>query len=261
MTVTFNFVYRHRIRLLVLLAGLVTIDVVWVAGTYLVYPGYLDHGESIVAMTSWRLFQGFAIYPPFDGPDRTMNIYGPVASLMHAAVYALAGQGVASSKAAGLAATLLLPGGVFFTHKPRGSGAALAAAILAAGLILVGIPFTIWNRPDPMMILLVAVAVWTMRAPGGSDDGSPGWGKDLVIALSGGLAVGLKVHAGLYFMPVVLVHCWGRGLRPPLPPPPRRATTKSRHPMGASPYKPRRRCRATAPCSCNCCRRAPNCNS
>ena len=214
MTVTFNFVYRHRIRLLVLLAGLVTIDVVWVAGTYLVYPGYLDHGESIVAMTSWRLFQGFAIYPPFDGPDRTMNIYGPVASLMHAAVYALAGQGVASSKAAGLAATLLLPVVVFFTHKPRGFGAALAAAILAAGLILVGIPFTIWNRPDPMMMLLVAVAVWTMRAPGGSDDGNPGWGKDLVIALSGGLAVGLKVHAGLYFMPVVLVHCWGRGLRP-----------------------------------------------
>ena len=214
MTAAVDFVYRHRVWVLGAIAALCFIDVAAIAISYLLYPGYLDHGESIVAMTSWRLFQGFPIYPPFDGPDRTMNIYGPVVSLMHAAVYALAGQGVASSKAAGLAATLLLPVVVFLTHKSRSDGVALLATILAVALILIGIPFTIWNRPDPMMMLLVAVAVWSMRTSSGPNNAPPGGGKDLLIAISGGLAVGLKIHAGLYFVPVVMVHCWGRGPRP-----------------------------------------------
>ncbi len=213
MTVGFDVVRRYRVWVLGIILFLCFIDVAAIAISYLLYPGYLDHGESIVAMTSWRLFQGFPIYPPFDGPDRTMNIYGPVTSLIHAGVYALAGHGVASSKAAGFAATLLLPVVVFLTHKPRGFTIASGAAILAVGLILIGIPFTIWNRPDPMIMLLAAVAVWVMRTPGGGD-ANPGWGKDLLIALLGGLAVGLKIHAGLYFVPVVLAHCRGRGPRP-----------------------------------------------
>jgi len=186
------------------------IDVAAVAISYLVYPGYLDHGEPLVVMSSWRLLDGFPAYPAFDGPDLTSNIYGPITFLTHAVSFLLAGPGVASGKAASLAAVVAIPAVVFMTHKRRGLPWALAAAILAAGFILLGLPTSIWNRPDPFLALLVAFSVWAMNA---SKPGRPDWGVCALIGLCGGLAVGFKLHAGLYFVPVVLLFCQARGFR------------------------------------------------
>ena len=90
MTVGFDFVCRYRLWVLGAIAVLCFIDVAAVAISYLVYPGYLDHGEPMVAMTSWRLLDGFPAYPAFDGPDLTSNIYGPITYLTHAVSLLLA---------------------------------------------------------------------------------------------------------------------------------------------------------------------------
>jgi hypothetical protein len=133
-----------------------------------------------------------------------------VTYLVHALTYLLAGPGVASGKVAGLAAVAAIPIIVFGTHRRLGLSPALAAAILAAGFVLVAVPVSVWNRPDPFLALLVAVSVCVMRT---SAPGQPEWGRSLVIALCGGLAVGFKIHAGLYFVPVALYHCTGRGFK------------------------------------------------
>ncbi len=204
----FDFLCRHRLWLLGAVAVLCFADVAAVTIGYLVYPGYLDHGEPSVALISWRLLEGFPAYPAFDEPDRTTNLYGPVTYLIHAASYFLAGPGIPVSKAAGLAAALMIPAVVFATHRRWGAYTAATASILGAGFIVLGLPMTIWNRPEPLLALFVALAVWAMNA---SREGEPEWGKSAIIAVCGGLAVGLKIHAGIYFVPLVLYHSWGRG--------------------------------------------------
>jgi hypothetical protein len=205
-----GFLCRYRLWLLGIVAVLCFADVAAIAISYLVYPGYLDHGEPVVAMISWRVLEGFPAYPPFDGPDQTTNIYGPVTYLVHALPYLLAGPGVASGKAAGLAAMASILFIVFGTHRRLGLSQALVATVLAAGFVLVAVPTSVWNRPDPFLALLVAVSVCLMRT---SAPGRPEWGRSLAIALCGGLAVGFKIHAGLYFVPVALYHCTGRGFK------------------------------------------------
>ncbi|MDA1089359.1 MAG: hypothetical protein O3A85_03480 [Proteobacteria bacterium] len=210
MTAALDFVCRYRLWLLGVLAVVAAADVVWVAATYLVYPGYLDHGEPVVAMTSWRILDGFPAYPAFESPDLTSNIYGPVTYLTHAIGFLVAGPGVVGSKIAGIVAVTFIPVIIFFSHRRHGLGWASTAVVLAAGFILIGLPTSVWNRPDPFLAFLVTVAVWAMNA---SEDEQPEWGKSVLIGLCGGLAAGFKLHAGVYFLPVVLFHCWARGFR------------------------------------------------
>lgn len=205
-----GFVCRYRLWVLGAIAVLSFIDVSAFAISYLVYPGYLDNGEPVIAMTSWRLLDGFPAYPAFDGPDLTSNVYGPITYLTHAVSFLLAGPGVATSKAAGIVAVTSIPVIVFFTQRRHGLPWASTAVILAAGFILLGLPTSIWNRPDPFLAFLVAVSVWAMNA---SEKGRPEWGKSVLIGLCGGLAAGFKLFAGVYFLPVVLLHCWGRGFK------------------------------------------------
>ena len=115
-----EFLSQNGLWLLGVVAVLCFANVAAVAIGYLVYPGYVDHGEPSVAMTSWRLLEGFPVYPAFDNPDRTTNLYGPVTYLIHAASFFLAGAGIPVSKAAGLAAALMIPAVVFATHRRRG---------------------------------------------------------------------------------------------------------------------------------------------
>ncbi len=163
-----------------------------------------------MALIAWRLLEGLPAYPAFDEPGRISNLYGPVTYLVHAMSYLLAGPGLAVGKAAGIFAVLLIPVVVFLAQRSRGPEIGLAATVLAAGFILLGLPATIWNRPDSIIAVLVALSVWAMNRAG---DDHPAWARSLAIGLCGGLAVGMKIHAGIYFVPVVLFHCWRRGAK------------------------------------------------
>ncbi len=69
---------RHRLWLLGAIAGLSVAGVAGAALTYLLYPGYLDHGEPSVALIAWRHLEDLPAYPAFDEPGRISNLYGPV---------------------------------------------------------------------------------------------------------------------------------------------------------------------------------------
>lgn len=203
-----DFLCRHRLRLLGGFAALAALDVVWAGLVYLVYPGYVDHGEPSVALISWRLLDGVAAYPAFDDPGGVANIYGPLTYVVHALVFATLGPSVAAGKWAGVAAAILIPVGVLLSHRRRGWGDAALAAALSAALVAFHLPTTIWNRPDSLLALLVVIAVWTANA---AQPGRPEWGKTIVIAVCGGAAVALKIHGGIYVAPVAVFHCLDRG--------------------------------------------------
>ncbi|MBT3305731.1 MAG: hypothetical protein HN377_04540 [Alphaproteobacteria bacterium] len=207
-----NFVSRNRLSILSVLGVLGFANVAWVTVSYLIYPGYLDHGESNMTLMSWRLLGGHPAYLGFDNPNLVSNVYGPLTYASHALSYWFFGPAIISGKVMSFLAALLIPIVVFFSHRSKGGALAAIGAIFAIALILFQIPFSIWTRPESLMALMGAVAVWAANA---SRPDRPEWGKSLVIALAASLAVGMKLHAGLYFAPVVLFHCVNdnRGLK------------------------------------------------
>jgi hypothetical protein len=185
-------------------AALLFVDVAWVTVTYLLYPGYLDHGEPSVTLISWRLLDGLPAFLDFDDPALISNVYGPMTYVVHAVSFWLLGPTIITGKTASFVAATLIPVFVFLSQRHRGNSQAAIGAILACGLVLFHVPFSIWNRPDAFMALLVVIAVW---AANGAKPGRPEWLKSVIIALAASLAVGMKLHAGAYFAPVVIFHC------------------------------------------------------
>ena len=204
LTAVASFLNRHHKPLLGIIAGLFFLEVVGVTGTYLIYPGYLDHGEPSVTLISWRLLHGLPVFLDFDNPALISNIYGPLIYVVHAMSFWLLGPTVLAGKAASLLAATLIPVFVFLSQRQRGFPQAVTGAILACGLVLFHIPFSIWNRPDSYLTLLVVIAVWVAN---NADPERPEWAKSVLIAVVAGMAVGMKIHAGAYFAPVVLFHC------------------------------------------------------
>ena len=199
---------RHGTKLAVFTALLAIAMIAVIAGLYLAYPGYADHTEPSVAALSWRLLEGHPVYHGLEAPDRTGIPYGPLSYGIHAVIFALFGGSLATGKLAGLAAAISAP--LFFLIGWRCWGLvyASAASLLASGFVLLLIPFSIWNRPDPFIVLFVVIALWVMSS---ADREKPEWTRTLIIAIAGGMAVSLKVHAGIYFVPIAFLHCYGRG--------------------------------------------------
>ena len=200
----FDFLCRHRLWLLAAAAVLCFAAVAAVAISYLVYPGYLDHGEPSVALISWRILDGIPAFLGFDEPALVSNVYGPLTYGVHAVSYLFLGPSILAGKAASVLAAALIPVFVFLSQRHRGVDAAAAGAIIGAGLVLFHVPYSIWNRPDSIIALLCVIAVWSANV---SDPKRPEWAKSIVIAVAAGLAVGMKIHAGAYFAPVVIYHC------------------------------------------------------
>lgn len=199
-----NLLCRYRVWLLGGLALLAVANVAAVALTYLVYPGYLDHGEPSVALISWRLLDGIPAFRGFDEPGRVGNVYGPMTYAIHAVAFGLFGPTMMAGKVASLVAAVLIPVFVWVGQRRKGPEAAALGAVIAAGLVLLHVPASIWNRPDAFMAMLVAIAVAAANAARAE---RPEWAKSLVIGVAGGIAVGMKLHAGVYFVPIAVYHC------------------------------------------------------
>jgi hypothetical protein len=166
---------------------------------YLMLGAYLDHIESTVVISGWQYVHGAALYEIEDGAPRFSSFYGPLAYLAPVPALLLFGPSVAASKVvAALALTATLA--VMARHLSRGAPTAAAAPmlLLAAGLLLFG-KVSFWARSDSLLVLVAAVAVALAQRGRGA----------LWVGLCIGLAVNLKAHAFLYFLPV-LFDLWRR---------------------------------------------------
>jgi hypothetical protein len=167
---------------------------------YFTLGAYLDHIEGSVTISAWQYAAGQPLYQVQGGLPRFATYYGPLAYLVELPALLLSPT-IAASKAAPLLALLATIGlmAAHFMRQSRPAAAFHAVFFLLAGLLLFG-PVSFWVRPDPFETLAVAAAVVFGASP-------------LIVAICLGLAVNLKAHAFLYFLPIVVDLVANRGLR------------------------------------------------
>jgi len=179
------------------------------AVSYLLYQGYVDHGEAVMSAMAWRMLHGAKVYLPFDDPDQITNLYGPLTFLWHSWPLALFGGGVSASKAAATVAALLLPPAIWLIVRkdPAITGWVMA---LTTGLLIIHLAFPVVIRPDSLLTLMVATA--TLLAARDTE----GMGRTILIGVAIGAGIGIKIHGALYFAPLAIYHFWGHWRRIPV---------------------------------------------
>jgi len=166
----------------------------WQCGSYLLVGGYLDHIEGNVVISGWQYFQGAPLYVAVDGVPQLATYYGPLAYLLEVPALVVFGANIAASKLTSLSA-LVATVAIMLWHFRRSSNRDVGAGllVLVTGLWFFS-PMSYWVRPDPIEVLLVSIGVVLARGR---------WGA-LGVGICIGLAVNLKVHAFVYFLPVVV---------------------------------------------------------
>ncbi|OAN52204.1 hypothetical protein A6A04_00430 [Paramagnetospirillum marisnigri] len=182
------------------LAALAWANVVTVAVLYMLYPGYIDHGEPAISAMIWKMLGGAKAYYPLESAERITNIYGPVAYLWHMWPLALFGGSITASKVAACLGAVLMTPALFLLARKAGPVAGWTLAFLT-GIYTIVIAFPVVIRPDAILFLLIAFAVFAVARAGDWR-----WKASLILGLAAGLAVNIKLHAAIYLLPVGLYH-------------------------------------------------------
>lgn len=186
------------ILLAVVLAGLaITRECI----QYIAVDAYFDHIESNVLITAWQYLSGVPLYAMEAGAPRLATYYGPLAYLGELPALLLFGPEIAASKLTSMAAVLITVSlmAVHFYRHSSPMQAAQGLLLLLAGLLVMS-PISLWVRPDPLETLLVALGIVGAASP-------------VLLGICIGLAVNLKVHAFIYFLPLVVELYFIRGWR------------------------------------------------
>ena len=171
---------------------------------YLVLGAYWDHIDCSILISGWQHVHGAPLYELQDGAPVLANLYGPLAYLVQMPALLLFGAGVAASKVTSFLAlgTTVAVMGVHMVRRSTTGQALDGFFLLTAGLLLFG-PVSFWVRADPFEVLLVALAVvLTAGRRGGT-----------CVGVCIGLAVNFKVHAFVYFLPILVDLWWTGGWR------------------------------------------------
>src|SRR3984893_9250450 len=169
---------------------------------YLALGAYWDHIDCSILISGWQYVHGAPLYELQDGAPVLANLYGPLAYLVQMPALLLFGAGVAASKATSflaLGATVAVMG-VHIVRRSTTGQALGGFFLLTAGLLLFG-PVSFWVRADPFEVLLVAVAVVLTAGRRGG----------ICVGVCIGLAVNFKVHAFVYFLPILVAFWWTGG--------------------------------------------------
>jgi hypothetical protein len=164
---------------------------------YLTFDSYFDHIEPSVAIISWLLMQGQPPYTSIDDPHRYSLVYGPVLYILNGLALKLLGPSIVVSKLGGVVAgvgSVLL--GFLFFKRISGTASAILATGLSALVFVAFLQVAYWNRADSFIVFLVSLGLFASTIER----------KFLAATLLGvamGLAAGLKLHAILYFLPLL----------------------------------------------------------
>jgi hypothetical protein len=190
-------------RIGAVLAVAMVANVAAAALAYLVFPGYIDHGEAAISAAAWRMLEGIPVYHSFSSADRTTNLYGPLNFLWHAWAPALFGGTLIASKLAAALSALMIP--ALLWPRLRSWEMGSWALVLGCALILGHLAFPVVIRPDALLTALVAAGV--LAVAWGERGG--GFRASLLLGLLAGLAVNLKLHGPIYLAPLAVLHLAG----------------------------------------------------
>lgn len=171
---------------------------------YLSLGGYVDHIEASVVIIGWRYLHGLHLYEMRGGLPLFATFYGPLTYLAALPGLLAFGGSVLASKLASMMALLATLGmmAAYFVRHPAKGEARHGMGLLVAGLLLFS-PVAFWVRPDPIETLLVALGVTT---------GFARW-RAVWLGVCIGLSVNFKIHAFIYFLPILVDLWWCRGAR------------------------------------------------
>ncbi|MDA0998636.1 MAG: hypothetical protein O2944_10570 [Proteobacteria bacterium] len=169
---------------------------------YILYPGYVDTGEPNIVALGYRLLAGHSVYLQLDDTTRITNVYGPYLYIFHAAAFALFGPGVAIGKAPAILALTGMLTTLALSQRRHGmDGVALALGVVGA-IVVLNLPTTVWDRPEAFLMCLTATALWLTNL---DLSGRACWFRAAGIGALVGVAIGFKVFAAMYFLPLGLV--------------------------------------------------------
>jgi hypothetical protein len=168
----------------------------------------MDFTEPQIAVLSYLCRQGKEVYHTLNSPERYASIYGPMLFILNGACIALMGPSIFSAKiggaVAGTASLVLL---FIVLRKKIGT---LPALILTDYTVLMYLRFsqhTFWNRADPYLLFLTALGLWAVT-------GKKKLAATAVMGLCLGVACNLKVHGGMYLLPLLVLFLFEYGCIP-----------------------------------------------
>jgi hypothetical protein len=168
---------------------------------------YFDAAEPTITAVASVFKAGRPLYPALDAPERYAHVYGPALFVIHASALAAFGSSILVSKAVGAIAILasLAVGFLIFRERAGLYAATLGTAVCA--LVYMGFSnVTFWTRSDPLLILCATVSLLATRVR------RPLLSM-VLLGLTTGIAVNLKVTGVLYIMPAVAVALNTHGVR------------------------------------------------
>lgn len=165
---------------------------------YCFSSAFWDHNEPGVGIQSWLFWRGDAVYQNLLTQQRYSQPYGPYAYIAVGFFQGLIGPGVFATKLLPCLAGALALGLFYLVLRRRASGwLALVFTSLFAGLSLRLGPFAFWSRTDPLLLLCVTTGLIAATRKGLINT--------VLLGLSLGIAIDLKVSAVCYFLPVVVL--------------------------------------------------------
>jgi hypothetical protein len=163
---------------------------------YLSYPNYVDHLQPVVASISWLWMQGRELYPNWTTGDVSISFFGPPTFLINGMALLLS-PSIFASKLPGVLSLIMALAATLIVLKRTTSTVSASFLLLGSEVLLLGIFHEIayWNRPEPFLLLVSALALLIISSK------LPSWVESIGIGLLAGLAAGFKVHAFIYLLP------------------------------------------------------------
>lgn len=175
----------------VVLAGFITAD-----AFYCLSSAFWDHNEPGVGIQSWLFWRGDAVYQSLSTQQRYSGPYGPYTYIAVGLCQGVIGPGVFATKFLPcLAAAVAI--GLFSILLRRRTSAWIAlifTSLLAALSLRLG-PFAFWSRPEPFLLLCVTAGLIAATRKGSVNT--------VLLGISLGIAIDLKINAICYFLPVL----------------------------------------------------------
>ncbi len=187
---------------LISFAVLCTITFFASALSYACSSYFADHGEPTVTILSWMSKTGSSVYHATTAAERYSLPYGPYLYLANELVFSVLGPSIYAAKLPSATLAIATPFLIFFTLKRETSITiaflGMAYCVLEQMLFPSLCPCPFWVRPDPYLIFWVGVGLLSSRLS------HPFWAS-VLCGLSLGISVDLKIHAILYFLPVLVL--------------------------------------------------------
>ncbi len=185
----------------------IIVFVVLVAGNC-ISPFPVDHRSPMIAATSWVFVRGEPVYHELNAATRCVLPYGPMVYLINGALLRLMGPSLISAKIGGCLGALL---GLLLSYLVFRKAADFSKAITLTGVLALYLAFyktrSFWPGPDSFLFCCVSLGLWSVMLD-----------RRILPALLCGFALGvalnLKLHAFLYFIPVLTLLTVRKGLGP-----------------------------------------------